>query len=268
MSYDVEQTTIAYLERRHAALEKEIENALQHRSNDHPAIADLIYLKLVVAEVNTIVVWRNLSAGRMSKRDRSGFPYSYGSRTNVAPSAGSVNIVPNWYDMEDRAAASYLIARQVFQHRVASGFGLVESFKWRAGDPDRATASVNRTPRRHITGASVKAGTGWAFIADHERIALAGCAPYFHVLDGTVELQGHCQWGWGHSIDQQAKRFIGDARRSWRAGRIRKTSRARRDRRRRELAIAALMFSRVKTGWLTYHHHHRQRFWNYRMNNL
>jgi hypothetical protein len=50
MSYDVEQTTIAYLERRHAALEKEIENALLHRSNDHPAIADLIYLKLVVAE--------------------------------------------------------------------------------------------------------------------------------------------------------------------------------------------------------------------------
>ena len=46
----MEQTTIAYLERRHAALEKEIENALQHRSNDHPAIADLIYLKLVVAE--------------------------------------------------------------------------------------------------------------------------------------------------------------------------------------------------------------------------
>ena len=50
MSYGVEQTTIAYLERRYAALEKEIENAPQHRSNGHPAIADLIYLKLVVAE--------------------------------------------------------------------------------------------------------------------------------------------------------------------------------------------------------------------------
>ena len=50
MSYGMEQITIAYLERRHAALEKEIENALQHRSNGHPAIADLIYLKLVVAE--------------------------------------------------------------------------------------------------------------------------------------------------------------------------------------------------------------------------
>jgi hypothetical protein len=49
MSYGAEQKTIAYLERRYAALEKEIENALQHRSS-HPAIADLIYLKLVVAE--------------------------------------------------------------------------------------------------------------------------------------------------------------------------------------------------------------------------
>jgi hypothetical protein len=50
MSYGVEQTTIAYLERRYAALQKEIENALRDRSNGHPAIADLIYLKLVVAE--------------------------------------------------------------------------------------------------------------------------------------------------------------------------------------------------------------------------
>ena len=49
MSYGVEQTTIAYLERRYAALEKEIENAL-HRPTDHPAIADLICRKLNVAE--------------------------------------------------------------------------------------------------------------------------------------------------------------------------------------------------------------------------
>jgi hypothetical protein len=44
------QTTIAYLEQRYAALEKEIENALQHGSINHPAIADLIYRKLIVAE--------------------------------------------------------------------------------------------------------------------------------------------------------------------------------------------------------------------------
>jgi hypothetical protein len=50
MSYGVEQTTIAYLERRYAALEKEIENALQHGPTDHLAIADLIYRKLTVAE--------------------------------------------------------------------------------------------------------------------------------------------------------------------------------------------------------------------------
>jgi hypothetical protein len=50
MSYGVEQTTIAYLERRYAALEKEIENALQDGPTGHPAIADLIYRKLIVTE--------------------------------------------------------------------------------------------------------------------------------------------------------------------------------------------------------------------------
>jgi|SRR5258706_8844339 len=35
----MEQTTIAYLERRYAALEKEIENALLHGPTDHLAIA-------------------------------------------------------------------------------------------------------------------------------------------------------------------------------------------------------------------------------------
>jgi hypothetical protein len=44
------QTIIAYLEQRYAALGKEIENALQHRRTSHPAIADLIYRKLLVAE--------------------------------------------------------------------------------------------------------------------------------------------------------------------------------------------------------------------------
>ena len=103
------------------------------------------------------------------------------------------------------------VAHYVFQHRVAGGFGLVKSFEGRTSDPDRAPASINRTPRRHITGASVKALTSRAFMADHEGIALAACAPYFHVLDGTMELQGHCQSVCGHSIDQQVKRFIGDA---------------------------------------------------------
>ena len=81
----------------------------------------------------------------------------------------------------------------MFQHSVAGGFGLVESFKGRAGDPDRATALINQSPRRQKTGASVKAWTAGAFMADYERIAFARCAPNFHVLDGTVELQGHRQ---------------------------------------------------------------------------
>ena len=39
-----------YLERRYAALEKEIENALQHGPSDDLSIADLISRKLFVAE--------------------------------------------------------------------------------------------------------------------------------------------------------------------------------------------------------------------------
>ena len=50
MSYGVEQTNIADLERRYAALEKEIEDALQHGPTDHPTIACLIDRKLIVAE--------------------------------------------------------------------------------------------------------------------------------------------------------------------------------------------------------------------------
>jgi hypothetical protein len=44
------QTTISYLEQRYAALEKEIANALHHGSTNHPAIADLIYRRVIVAE--------------------------------------------------------------------------------------------------------------------------------------------------------------------------------------------------------------------------
>jgi hypothetical protein len=44
------QTTIAYLERRYAALEREIEGALQIGATDHLAISELIFRKLVIAE--------------------------------------------------------------------------------------------------------------------------------------------------------------------------------------------------------------------------
>jgi hypothetical protein len=44
----------------------------------------------------------------------------------------------------------------------------------------------------------MKAVTGATLMGDHERKALAARAPYFHVLDGTAELQGHNQFtdGW------------------------------------------------------------------------
>jgi hypothetical protein len=44
------QTTIAYLEQRYSALEKEIADALRHKSTDNLAIADLKYRKLIIAD--------------------------------------------------------------------------------------------------------------------------------------------------------------------------------------------------------------------------
>jgi hypothetical protein len=44
------QTTIAYLERRHAALESEIADALSQSPTDELAIADLMYRKLIIAD--------------------------------------------------------------------------------------------------------------------------------------------------------------------------------------------------------------------------
>src|SRR6202035_2223052 len=84
--------------------------------------------------------------------------------------------------------------RQVSQHGLAGFFVLSELFKGRAADPDGAPVLVNRTPRRHEAGVSVKAGTTAALITDHERKAVAARVPYFHVLDGTNdagELHGH-----------------------------------------------------------------------------
>ena len=44
------QTTIAYLESRYQVLEKEIANALHRGPTDDPAIADLQYRKLIIAD--------------------------------------------------------------------------------------------------------------------------------------------------------------------------------------------------------------------------
>ena len=44
------QTTIAYLEGRYQDLEKEIANALHGNPTDDPAIADLQYRKLIIAD--------------------------------------------------------------------------------------------------------------------------------------------------------------------------------------------------------------------------
>lgn len=46
----MEQATITYLERRYAALEKEIADASRHSPTDDGAIDDLKYRKLIVAD--------------------------------------------------------------------------------------------------------------------------------------------------------------------------------------------------------------------------
>ena len=44
------QTTMAYLEQRYTALEKEIADALHHSPTDDLALADLRYRKLIIAD--------------------------------------------------------------------------------------------------------------------------------------------------------------------------------------------------------------------------
>jgi hypothetical protein len=46
----MERATIAYLEQRYAALEKEIADALRQSPTDDLAIADLKYRKLIIAD--------------------------------------------------------------------------------------------------------------------------------------------------------------------------------------------------------------------------
>src|SRR5260221_4404950 len=70
-----------------------------------------------------------------------------------------------------------------------------ERFKRRTADLDGGPILVDRPPRRHEAGASVKAGTAAALITDHERKAVSIRVPYFHVLDATDdadELHGRC----------------------------------------------------------------------------
>ena len=59
-------TTMAYLERRYAVLEKEIADALRHRPADDKAIDDLTYRKLVIADE---IQHNRRLAERFGKRD-------------------------------------------------------------------------------------------------------------------------------------------------------------------------------------------------------
>ena len=96
--------------------------------------------------------------------------------------------------LSTRPSAGLPIEGQVSQHGLAGFLGLGERFKRRAADLDGAPVLMDRTPRRHETGMSVKAGTAAARVTDREREAVAARGPYFQVLDGTSdagELHGH-----------------------------------------------------------------------------
>src|SRR5271155_4485339 len=86
------------------------------------------------------------------------------------------------------------LSGQVSEHGMAGSFGLSECFKGRAAQLDSGRIAIELPPGGHEAGPSVKAGTAAALMADHERKAVAGCAPDFHVLDGTnhaAKVQGH-----------------------------------------------------------------------------
>jgi hypothetical protein len=65
---------------------------------------------------------------------------------------------------------------------MAGSFGLSERSKGRATQLDSGRIAIELAPGGHEAGPPVKAGTAAALIADHERKAVAGCAPDFHVL--------------------------------------------------------------------------------------
>jgi hypothetical protein len=94
-----------------------------------------------------------------------------------------------------KAAEVWLqLSGQVAEHGMARSFGLRERSKGRATQLDCGRIAIELAPGGHEAGASVKAGTAPALVADNERKAVAGCAPDFHVLDGTndaAEVQGH-----------------------------------------------------------------------------
>ena len=64
------QTTITYLERRYAALESEIADALSQSPTDELAIADLKYRKLIIADE----IQHNRGLLQGSSRPRGPFP--------------------------------------------------------------------------------------------------------------------------------------------------------------------------------------------------
>jgi hypothetical protein len=73
----------------------------------------------------------------------------------------------------------------VGQKGLAGFLSVSKRFKRRAAYLDSGSVWIERSPRGYEARFSVKAGTGAALEADHERKAAATCAPYFQILYGT-----------------------------------------------------------------------------------
>ena len=72
------QTTLTYLERRYAALETEIANALLHRPTDDLVIADLSYRKLITWGKITPICMRCSPRSRHQQRRKHLPPNRFG----------------------------------------------------------------------------------------------------------------------------------------------------------------------------------------------
>jgi hypothetical protein len=79
---------------------------------------------------------------------------------------------------------SGLSSRQVYKEGLAGFLSVSERLEGRAAHLDGRPIQIERSPRGYKTGLSVKAGTGAALEADHERKAVAARAPDFQILYG------------------------------------------------------------------------------------
>ncbi len=73
--------------------------------------------------------------------------------------------------------------REVLEQDLAGSFGLDQRGEGGTADLDGRPVLMDRTPRNHKAGISMKAGTAAGLIADHERKTVAARTPDLNVFD-------------------------------------------------------------------------------------